>query len=226
MFPQDHDSHQLSVKFHPNRSPEYVLNCGQPCTVLAVIKSSGEYKKRMKTVSDENIVIQWGKKDREIVVATHFPCTLLNNDDFLVLSCESESVEAAHDQNDGIIHSSNKYSVFYIDTEGGKDSKTKRLFRSSALKKFKYLCVYAERGMTVEEALKRDGRFIDDLGNFTLSHNNDPNCITEHTQKVDSLDQKRFKLCLSSKRNKKHKQVKTERRLSTVVCGCQCHDGH
>uniref|UniRef100_A0A3Q3WCJ3 Serine protease n=1 Tax=Mola mola TaxID=94237 RepID=A0A3Q3WCJ3_MOLML len=92
-----------------------------------------------------------------------------------------------------IIHSRHKYSVFYIDTEGGENTKTKTLFRNSALKQFKYLCIYAERGVTVEEALKRDGRFIDDLGNFTLSDNNEPNSITERTQKVDSLDQKRLK---------------------------------
>ncbi|GLD68579.1 protein FAM111A-like protein [Lates japonicus] len=50
--------------------------------------------------------------------------------------------------------------------------------------------------MTVEEALKRDGRFIDDLGKFKLSDNENPNIFTECTQKVDNLDQKAFKICL------------------------------
>ncbi|XP_039903042.1 serine protease FAM111A-like [Simochromis diagramma] len=34
--------------------------------------------------------------------------------------------------------------------------------------KFKYLCVYVEKGITAAEALKRDGRFTDDLGYFEL----------------------------------------------------------
>uniref|UniRef100_A0A3Q3WYX1 Uncharacterized protein n=1 Tax=Mola mola TaxID=94237 RepID=A0A3Q3WYX1_MOLML len=119
-----------------------------------------------------------------------------------------KQVEAAHDQSERIIHSRHKYSVFYIDTEGGENTKTKTLFRNSALKQFKYLCIYAERGVTVEEALKRDGRFIDDLGNFTLSDNNEPNSITERTQKVDSLDQKRLKLRLPRKRISKETQAK------------------
>lgn len=190
--------------------------------MLEAIKLTEKYTKTMKKGSDENIVIQLGRQDREIVVATHFPCTLLSDGDSLILSCESERVEAAHDLSERIIHSRHKYSVFYIDTEGGENTKTKTLFRNSALKQFKYLCIYAERGVTVEEALKRDGRFIDDLGNFTLSDNNEPNSITERTQKVDSLDQKRLKLRLPRKRISKETQASNaELKLSKVLGGHQ-----
>ncbi|KAL4007973.1 hypothetical protein ACER0C_001825 [Sarotherodon galilaeus] len=48
---------------------------------------------------------------------------------------------------------------------------------------FKNLCVYGEKGITVAEALKRDGRFIDDLGYFELSNNQDPKRLTVCTQK-------------------------------------------
>ena len=37
--------------------------------------------------------------------------------------------------------------------------KTKKLFEHDAVKKFTNVCVYGEKGTTVEEALKRDGRF-------------------------------------------------------------------
>ncbi|KAI3375874.1 hypothetical protein L3Q82_003761 [Scortum barcoo] len=118
------------------------------------------------------------------------------NGEAVIMSCESQMVEDAQNQHHKTVHTRNKYSVFYIDTVGGKNTRTKTLFRNSAVKKFKYLCVYGKKGMTVDDALRNDGRFIKDLGNFTLSDNENPNCITERTQKVDNLDQKKFKLCL------------------------------
>ncbi|XP_062373176.1 serine protease FAM111A-like [Sardina pilchardus] len=79
--------------------------------------------------------------------------------------------------------------------------KTKELFRNNAAKRFKYLCVYGEKGVTVEEALRRDGRFIDDLGNYSLSNNENPKCLTERAQMVVSLNQKKFKICLPKRRS-------------------------
>ncbi|PWA16164.1 hypothetical protein CCH79_00021126, partial [Gambusia affinis] len=50
--------------------------------------------------------------------------------------------------------------------------------------------------MTVEEALKQDGRFLDNLGEFKLSDNKKPKRLTLRTQKVDSLHHKKFKIRL------------------------------
>ncbi|XP_063324600.1 uncharacterized protein LOC134623367 [Pelmatolapia mariae] len=61
------------------------------------------------------------------------------------------------------------YSVFYISTKGGLNAKKEKSFlKNDALKQFKYLCVYGEKGITAAEALKRDSRFTDDLGDFEL----------------------------------------------------------
>ncbi|KAL3050879.1 hypothetical protein OYC64_001201 [Pagothenia borchgrevinki] len=73
--------------------------------------------------------------------------------------------------------------------------------------------------MTVEDALKRDGRFRDDLGNFTLSDNKDPKIITGCKQPVDKLHGKEFKLCLEKaqlKRNKKMVREEVKQRIKVI----------
>ncbi|KAI9524501.1 hypothetical protein NQZ68_018185 [Dissostichus eleginoides] len=105
-----------------------------------------------------------------------------------------------------------------IQLEGGKNTLTKPFIRSNAFKRFKYLCVYGEKGrkMTVEDALRRDGRFIDDLGNFTLSDNKDPMKITGCKQPVNNLDGDKFKLCLERKRNKKAVPEEVKQRINVI----------
>jgi len=60
-------------------------------------------------------------------------------------------------------------------------------FKNDALKQFKYLCVYGEKGITAAEALKRDGRFVDDLGDFEVVNINDEH-KTKCTDIIDHLD--------------------------------------
>ncbi|XP_026225268.1 protein FAM111A-like [Anabas testudineus] len=186
--------HRFIVKFSRTDRKEYNISCDQPRTVLEVIKSNELYKK-MNKYSDDHIVIQLGKEDRASIVATHFPCSCIRDGECLIISGKPEKVEEAKDQHYQMIHPRNKYSVFYIDREGGINTKTKELFRSTAVKQFKYLCVYGEKGMTVKEAVKRDGRFID-LDYFELSDNENPNVFTGCSERVDKLDQKEFKICL------------------------------
>ncbi|KAL7375719.1 hypothetical protein ABVT39_022453 [Epinephelus coioides] len=201
--PMGEHLHRFTVKFSPTESKKYNITCNRPRTVLEVLKSTKIYNKRMEMEmrADENIVIQLGKEDKKYTVATHFPCTCIRDGESLIISRKSKIVEAAKDQLYNPVQSRDKYSVFYIDREGGLNTKQKKLFRSKAVKQFKYLCVYGEKGMTVEEALKRDGRFIDDLGDFELSDNKNPSHTFENTEIVDTLDQKKLKLCLPRKSN-------------------------
>ncbi|XP_078132288.1 LOW QUALITY PROTEIN: serine protease FAM111A-like [Sander vitreus] len=192
--------HRIMVKFSTTDTKKYAIDCDHPRTVLEVIKSTENFGKKVQNFSDENIVILLGKA-RDSIVASHFPCTCIRSGETLIISGEPEKVEVAQDQFYKQIQSRDKYSVFYIDKIGGLHTKQKKLFRNNAVKKFKYLCVYGEKGMTVKDALKRDGRFIDDLGDFILTDNADPDSITECTQKVDNLDKKQFKICLP--RNKR-----------------------
>ncbi|CAI5661046.1 unnamed protein product [Oreochromis niloticus] len=87
------------------------------------------------------------------------------------------------------------YSVFYIATKGGLNAKKEKSFlKNDALKQFEYLCVYGEKGITAAEALKRDGRFADDLGYFEVV-NIDDERKTLCTDIIDCLDNKKFQIC-------------------------------
>ncbi|XP_038163195.1 serine protease FAM111A-like [Cyprinodon tularosa] len=189
-------SHHFTVKFKPTDRKEYTIDCDQPRSVLEAIKHSLG-PTNMLNFPDENIIIQLGKEDKDSVVPTHFPCSCVGDGETLIINhSKSEKIEEVQDQHDKTILPKENYSVFFIDKVGGLKTKTKDLFRSKMIKQFKYLCVYGEKGMTVEEALKRDGRFIDNLGEFTLSDNENPDVLTLRTQRVDSLHQKAFKIRL------------------------------
>ncbi|XP_070710443.1 serine protease FAM111A-like isoform X2 [Pempheris klunzingeri] len=202
--------HRFIVKYSQTDASEYPFYCDRPRTVLEALRSTKTYHEKMKY--DENVVIQLGKEDGKTIVATHFPCSCIVEGEVLIISSNPTKIEEAKDQQNEIIHSKEKYSVFFIDTVGGKDTKQKKLFRNNAVKSFKYLCVYGEkgRGMTVEEALKRDGRFIDDLTNFTLTDNDNPNSIMICSEIVDNLDQKSFKIRLPRNRKKNDKEQQEE----------------
>ncbi|XP_078020504.1 serine protease FAM111A-like [Epinephelus lanceolatus] len=197
--PMGEHLHRLTVKLSPAVHKEYTVDCDRPRTVLEAIKTIEDIK-----CPDENIVIQLGKADKKYTVATHFPCTCVEDGESLIISRDSEKVEKAEEKM--FIYAREKYSVFYIETVGGLYTRQKKLFRNKALKQFKYLVVYGEKGMTVEEALIRDGRFIDDLGVFELSDSKTSQ-ITKCTQKVDNLDGKEFKVCLPRQKKANKKQL-------------------
>ncbi|KAF7231506.1 serine protease FAM111A [Nothobranchius furzeri] len=205
--------HHFTVKLSPSDQKEYYIDCDQPRTVLEAIKSTLSTHEKMPTCADENIIIQMGKEDRESILATHFPCTCVPDGESLIISCKSEKVEVLEER-DAEVHPQDKYSVFYIDTVGGLNTKTKDLFRSKISKQYKKLCVYGVKGITVKEALTRDGRFMS-LGEFELSDNENPNLLTLCTQKVDNLHQKTFKICLPL--NKRQGIEKSTRSMSEVM---------
>ncbi|KAI4800466.1 hypothetical protein KUCAC02_009692 [Chaenocephalus aceratus] len=198
--------HRFRVKF-PSDRKEHTIDCVQPGTVLRAIQTCHKYNKQF---SDEKLVIQLGKEDKKYAIATHFPCTCIRQDVCLILSHEKEKTEWTQGQNEEPIQSKEMYSVFYIDTVGGLNTRTKKFIRSTDFNDFTYLCVYGEKGRTVEDALRRDGRFIDDLGNFTLSDNKDPIKTTGCTQPVDNLHGKEFKLCLERTQLKRSKKIVRE----------------
>ncbi|XP_030609644.1 protein FAM111A-like [Archocentrus centrarchus] len=194
---KDPHEHQFTVEF--SSGDKYNINCDKPCTVLEAIKRKKIYMKMIKG-PDENVIIQMGAGDNESVVATHFPCSCIGDREVLTISCKSEKVEEAQVQDSKMVHPKDFYSVFYIDTKGGLNAKKKKLFKNGNLKHFKYLCVYGEKGITVKEALTRDGRFIDSLGYFELININDK-CKTECTDRMDNLNDKKFKICFSRRDN-------------------------
>ncbi|XP_035770626.1 protein FAM111A-like [Neolamprologus brichardi] len=197
---QDPHEHGFAVKFKSGDT--YDIDCEQPCTVLEALKTLNKYKK-MFTDRQQNVIIQRGTGDDESIVPTHFPCSCIRDGEVLTISVTKLQVEKATDVRN--VHPTDYYSVFYIDTKGGLNVTSTKLFRNTKVENFKYLCVYGEKEMSVEEALKRDGRFIDELGCFELMNINDEHMIV-CTQKIKKLHNKKFKICCPRKVNTKTNQ--------------------
>ncbi|XP_014887668.1 protein FAM111A-like [Poecilia latipinna] len=201
----DDHLHRFGVKFGSDPQ-KYTTDCEKPCTVLEVIKSKHftNYQKEIekpgeKKRLEENVIIKVGEGNDSYIVATHFPCSCLPPKMCLTISTSNNVIEKKQQQ--VRVLPREKYSVFFIDKEGGKDSKSKTdmIFRCKNIQQqFRYFCVYGTKGMTVEEALRRDGRFLDGLTNFTLSDNRTGD-VTNCTEIVDNLDGRKFQIRLPRK---------------------------
>lgn len=180
----------------------------------------------MMKVPDDQIVLQMGRADMEAAVATHFPCCCVAENQLIIVSSQKNVVQVAQGK-DYQVHPREKYSVFYIDTKVDikKQRFRKNLFQNNIFKNFKYVVVYGENGMTVEAALRRDGRFIEELNGFTLSDSANPNCKTEHTQKVEKLNKKRYRLCVRYG-NKTSTQAAPATSTPSHVTTPPCEDPH
>uniref|UniRef100_A0A3Q3GBB6 Serine protease n=1 Tax=Labrus bergylta TaxID=56723 RepID=A0A3Q3GBB6_9LABR len=123
------------------------------------------------------------------LIATHFPCSCIKEGEVLIISKTPDQVEEEREVRP--LLSKDNYVVFYIDTTGGKNTRTKTLFISNAVKKFKFLCVYGENRISVEEALNRDGHF-DNIAGFSLTENDDPEKVL--TALMTYREENKFKI--------------------------------
>ncbi|XP_058479729.1 serine protease FAM111A-like [Solea solea] len=89
-----------------------------------------------------------------------------------------------------------EYAIFFIDKDFGLNCEKKQLFINNALKKIKYVCIYGDKEMTVVEALKKDGRFVDDLVSFYLEDIDKKEQTYECMMKIKFLHGKKFKICM------------------------------
>lgn len=215
--PQEEHSHHFQVSLNDGKD-FYNITCREQRTVLEAIKShlDDELSKMKPPCKDDNIIIQLGKSDKEYVIPTHFPCCLVDDGQSLIISTNEKIAEVLQ-QHYRILQQKDKYSVFYIDTIGGMNTKSKKIIRNNAVKDFKFLCVYGEKGMTVKKALERDGRFCD-FGSFDLTDNDNKNSKFKYKSLVDEVDQKKLKICLPKQQGVKKERetlgVKTEEEKS------------
>uniref|UniRef100_A0A3Q1IFK8 Serine protease n=1 Tax=Anabas testudineus TaxID=64144 RepID=A0A3Q1IFK8_ANATE len=176
---QEREDTKLMMLDFKNRN-KYQVFCDKHLTVLEAIKSNPECKKKMKMKwEDEKTIIRMGCGDKESAIATHFPGFLVSDGELLTVSCKNTIVEKGQDHK---IDPNNNYILFYIDTKGGHKSMSKVNKILRHFNDFKYLCVYGEEGMTVKEALKRDGRFTDDI------------------EKVKNIDKKKLKIIIETEK--------------------------
>ncbi|XP_054876133.1 serine protease FAM111A-like [Poeciliopsis prolifica] len=204
----DGHNHKFKVKFGSNGA-EYMVYCKKQGTVLQTIKSEQpkEYNKYImrtqKKISDENIIISSGKGNNSHIVATHFPCSCVKDEECLTITTSAKVVEKQPEEARPLL--TGNYFVFFIDKEVGENTKTKKhlIFRCNRIpQKFRYFCVYGTKEMTVEDALRWDGRFVDGLTHFKLS-DNESGDFTNSTEIVDNLHERKFQICLPRKRKTK-----------------------
>uniref|UniRef100_A0A3Q1F1X7 Serine protease n=1 Tax=Acanthochromis polyacanthus TaxID=80966 RepID=A0A3Q1F1X7_9TELE len=153
-------------------------------------------KDKMTEYSDSKIIIQ---RSDSSIIATHFPCSCIKDKENLTILCNRNVFEQNESQPDEIL-TRDKYSVFYIFKKGGENMTQTKFLRSSPGPNTDDLCVYAKKGTSVKEALERDGRFVG-LEDFKLceaktesTESKTPIKYTESTERVDNLDQKKFKI--------------------------------
>ncbi|KAM4537240.1 serine protease FAM111A-like [Odontesthes bonariensis] len=203
--------HCFKVKFGSD-DQKYTIDCHQPQTLLEAIKShlADEFNQKING-ADENIIIRLGEGADASLLATNFPCSCVEEDECLTVST-SKRVMEAQNQTRYQVQEKEHYCVFYIENVGGKDSKSKakQIFRCTDIREeFKYFCVYGEKSeMTVEQALKQDGRFVDDLSDFALCDNKNKD-ITKCTASVSGKMNKRcFRIQLPKDKRFKTKGTK------------------
>uniref|UniRef100_A0A8C6UAL9 Serine protease n=1 Tax=Neogobius melanostomus TaxID=47308 RepID=A0A8C6UAL9_9GOBI len=167
MFVLQVHSHKFILKFK-NSEDRYTIQCDYPQTVLQAITSKREIQKKIKREEDK-IIVQKGEARLGTAIATHFPCTRLKDGELVTLEMKNETVEVRDKERNYTGDANERYYVVNIQTKGGINTRSKTLLRSSLMAKFSLLCVYGTEDMTLKEAIKQDGRFVE-LGDFKLEY--------------------------------------------------------
>ncbi|XP_072566156.1 serine protease FAM111A-like isoform X2 [Paramormyrops kingsleyae] len=137
---------------------EHSVTCTKRGTVLEALQTDQPFRTFLERNREKGKSIIIERDNR--FLATHFPCWLFKDEEtVLIKSFPGEAAEVSHgyEIKDGDI------ITFYINSIGGLNMRKMSFLRNPKLQKRKALCIYAYIGETVEDALKRDGRFIDEV---------------------------------------------------------------
>ncbi|CAJ1078589.1 protein FAM111A [Xyrichtys novacula] len=199
---KDEHRHTIKIRFGDKDPNVYPVPCTEPQTVLAAIKTRKKYESLK--YSDQKIMIEMRWEGKVISIPTHFPCTLLKDEEILFVRKTAKEVEEVNEpQTKEDILSKDKYSVFYIDSEGGQNTETKPFLKSNEFKKLNYLCVYGNKEIPSEEnsvrkTLEQDGRFdrntFSQVSSFTLTDNDQPDTVIQCNDPVEPLQGKYLKI--------------------------------
>ncbi|XP_056267806.1 serine protease FAM111A-like isoform X2 [Pseudoliparis swirei] len=173
------------------------ITCNKARTVENLLKTSPQFRKIVgKNKNKELVIVRDGK-----AISSHFPCSLIGKDERLTIKFLT-----AVDKPKQIVTGSDRCQrkgppselvMFHLMTSGGESLQTK-IMRNPALKKYiDEFTVYAYKGETVKQALKRDGRLQEELftKNCALS-NKSTQVNTEMSTLVDDLHGETFKIIL------------------------------
>ncbi|XP_033833614.1 serine protease FAM111A-like [Periophthalmus magnuspinnatus] len=195
---EEKHSHTFILNY-PNSREKYTIHCDHPQTVLEAISCKNDWHEKLKC-KEQNLTVQIGKASQGTAIATHFPCRLLETNELVTLTATNEQV-VQRGAFDRTVSHNERYYVLNIQTKGGTNAKTKKLFRSSSIKKFAQLCVYGTRDMTIKDAIARDGRFVE-LSEFKLEDVTDTKSYVFSDDKIEAHKNKTFRICLEREKPK------------------------
>ncbi|XP_019219038.1 protein FAM111A-like [Oreochromis niloticus] len=194
---EPHLTHSFDWSYMNNKSK---YTCNQVQTIKDCLKKSPKFCKAAEKQEDKELVIVRNGK----VIASHFPCSIIK-DECLIL----KFVKAVENPQEPVSGSgcpytsgrSSKLVIFHVLTRGGKN--VVKILKNPVLKKeMQELTVYAYKNETVEQALRRDGRFLSTVfsKNCVLS-NTSTEVEIEMCILVDDIDGETFKIKLLDNSN-------------------------
>lgn len=165
--PMDEEKNQMSCNYYFRwsdtkqfsfRGPDeklYSVSGAQKQTVLEVLESSDKFKSLVKKNQEKSILIV-SKKPHHADIVTHFPCSLIEEDEELTIKFSDKKTSASEPGKTAA--KSEQLVSFYVARAGGPNLQKNHL-KDMGNQDIPYLCVYGYPGETVKEALVRDGRF-------------------------------------------------------------------
>ncbi|XP_052454457.1 serine protease FAM111A isoform X1 [Carassius gibelio] len=201
-------SHTFNFRY---KSEKFEVACDTSKTVLDALNTNKIFRKIKKDNKEKEIVIQRSKGAvHRAAIKTDFPCCLVEKNELLDISfIKSHENVATKKKTTGRLSFSNEskgFVIFYIKTKGGE--KVKRLMKNNELRmKVEDVCVYAFKDDKLNAALRRDGRFSNDIfKKQCVLYNLESETKYEMSKTVEHLDGKHFKIIVISDINQPDSQ--------------------
>ena len=136
-----------------------LVTCNRAGTVEDSLKRNASFKGiAKKNKGKELVLLRDGK-----AICSHFPCSLVKDKCLTVVFIKAGNTPgkkaggSAHDRRKG---SSDEVVLFHVRVSGGEG--VSRILKNLGLKKkVEEMTIFAYKGETVEQALRRDARFLD-----------------------------------------------------------------
>lgn len=190
-------------------------------TVLMALRQHDRFKSIM---DDMDIVIRREQCHRA-AISVHFPCSLLTENETLTISLlRRRPFTKTEDDTQDISQTAvgkpvRAYIAFYVNTEGGPCIKFKIMKNKDLKNEADCICVLAEPGKTVEAALKRDGRFADNIFfNDIVLQDVKSDVQTLMSSHVEEIKDARCKI-IQNPAQKKQKRKKERQSLPSKLAG-------
>ncbi|XP_041934356.1 serine protease FAM111A-like [Alosa sapidissima] len=189
----------------------YSLNGKKLCTissdnsseVLNALLIDSDFEKIHTTKAGMDLIIK-RKKPNIPAIGVRFPCCLLENDEELEIRFIKRDQKTKQKKTKTSQHlplgKPEKLVIFHVSTTGKKGLKRNVIMENKRLKnEVDCVCVVGVKGETVKDALRRDGRFAEDLFTKDFALEDNENIITKMKNSVDELkDHKLYSFALNS----------------------------